>query len=100
MASETPSYVYKVILSNLWLFDWLIEIAASYDAVAVATLRTTSAATIVEGGTKSNVLPSSAKAIIDHRIVPGDTVESVLQHDIDVINDPRVSVKPMFVSFF
>jgi len=44
------------------------------------------------GGIKENVLPPSARAVINHRIIPGDTVTSVLEHDRSVINDPRVTV--------
>jgi carboxypeptidase PM20D1 len=45
-----------------------------------ASIRTTTAATIVEGGVKANVLPSTARAIVNFRLIPGDTVEAVLKH--------------------
>lgn len=45
-----------------------------------ALIRTTTAPTLIEGGVKSNVLPASARAIVNFRLLPGDTVESVLEH--------------------
>ena len=56
------------------------------------SVRTTTAVTIVSGGTKHNVLPNMAKAVVNHRIVPGDTVDSVYERDVTVINDDRVKV--------
>ena len=36
-----------------------------------AFMRTTTAITIVDAGFKNNVIPTTARAIIDHRIHPG-----------------------------
>lgn len=46
----------------------------------------------LSSGYKANVIPEKAKAIVNHRIHPKDTIASVLEHDIKVINDPRVKV--------
>lgn len=45
-----------------------------------ALIRTTTAATVIAGGVKSNVLPASARAVVNYRIMPGDSVASVLDH--------------------
>ena len=60
-----------------------------------ATLRTTSATTIFNAGTKDNVMPSRATAIINFRLLPGDTIASVTEHVRKVINDPRLRMQPM-----
>ncbi len=49
--------------------------------------------TIFNAGVKINVIPSEAKASVNHRIHPADTAEGVLQHDIEAIDDDRVEVK-------
>jgi carboxypeptidase PM20D1 len=54
-----------------------------------AILRTTTAATILEGGVKDNVLPAHARAVINFRIKPGDNVGDVLAHVTKVVNDRR-----------
>uniref|UniRef100_A0A7S4ML98 Peptidase M20 dimerisation domain-containing protein n=1 Tax=Vannella robusta TaxID=1487602 RepID=A0A7S4ML98_9EUKA len=92
MGPEFGNFALKAIFSNFWLFDPIIARLATMDSLASVNVRTTAAATMISGGIKSNVLPTKTTAIINHRIVPGDTVASVVQHDIDVINDPRVNV--------
>ncbi|MBI9101962.1 MAG: M20/M25/M40 family metallo-hydrolase [Spirochaetales bacterium] len=40
-------------------------------------IRTSQSVTLVEGGTRENVLPSFARAVINFRILPGETMDSV-----------------------
>jgi carboxypeptidase PM20D1 len=56
-------------------------------------VRTTAAPTIFQAGTKDNVLPSYARALINFRILPGDTIAGVVEHVQRVIDDGRVDVK-------
>ena len=58
-----------------------------------ATIRTTTAVTMIDGGVKENALPASARALVNFRILPGDTVEGVLEHVRRVTADPRVTVE-------
>jgi acetylornithine deacetylase/succinyl-diaminopimelate desuccinylase-like protein len=57
-----------------------------------ATLRTTCATTMLEGGHDSNALPQRARAIINCRIFPGVSVESVRHKLEDLVADPAVKV--------
>ena len=52
-----------------------------------ALIRTTAAATVIRGGVKSNILPQEATAIINFRILPGDSANSVLDHVRSVVGD-------------
>jgi carboxypeptidase PM20D1 len=47
---------------------------------------------MISGSPKANILPTQARAVINLRTLPGETVESVKQRVIDVINDERVRV--------
>ena len=38
--------------------------------------------TFILGGVKSNVLPSDAKAVVNHRIHPADTIQGVIAQDV------------------
>lgn len=58
-----------------------------------ALIRTTHAATVVRGGIKDNVLPSSAEVEINLRLLPGDTIESVIERFEKIIADPRVKIE-------
>ncbi|MDR0848688.1 MAG: M20/M25/M40 family metallo-hydrolase [Propionibacteriaceae bacterium] len=58
-----------------------------------ALVHTTVAATLIEGGTADNVLPSSAKATLNVRIATGETVESTVARIKRKIADSKVSVE-------
>lgn len=58
-----------------------------------AMVRTTTAPTLIRGGVKANVLPRYAEALINFRILPGDSVQRVLEHCHRVIRDPGVTVE-------
>src|SRR2546426_12801884 len=53
----------------------------------------TTAPTMLQAGVKDNVLPSSARGVVNFRILPGDTPELVLAHVRATIRDPRVDVR-------
>ena len=59
-----------------------------------AMLHTTTAVTMVAGGVKENVLPPVATAMVNFRILHGDTVESVTEDVRRIIGDDRVEVVP------
>lgn len=79
LAPEMP-FVPRLILSNLWLFGPVVERRFASDPAGNSRLRTTTAATIISGGVKENVLPLGARAVVNFRILPGDSVASVLEH--------------------
>jgi carboxypeptidase PM20D1 len=82
----------RMVFGNLWLTAPLVEHALSAKPATDATLRTTTAATIVHAGVKDNVLPSEARAVVNFRIRPGETSASVRARVAQVIDDPRVKV--------
>jgi carboxypeptidase PM20D1 len=60
-----------------------------------ASMRTTTALTIINGGVEDNTIPAEAKAIVNFRLLPGDTIADVLWHAKKVIKDERVKIKPV-----
>lgn len=83
----------RAAIANRWLTGKLIEQRLIANPRTAAALRTTTAVTIIDAGTKDNVLPQSARAVINHRILPGDTIDKVLARDTAVIDDRRVRVR-------
>lgn len=79
LAPEMP-FGSRLVLANLWLFDPLAKRQFASDPAGNARIRTTAAATIFEAGVKENVLPHRARAVVNFRILPGDTVADVLRH--------------------
>jgi carboxypeptidase PM20D1 len=84
----------RLAVANRWLFAPLVERALARIPSANAGLRTTTAATVIEGGVKPNVLPARARAVVNFRLMPGDTAAAVLEHVRRVVDDPRVAVRP------
>jgi acetylornithine deacetylase/succinyl-diaminopimelate desuccinylase-like protein len=59
-----------------------------------AQLRTTAVATRVEPGHADNALPQTARAMVNCRIVPGETPAEVLKTLVRVLADDGISVTP------
>lgn len=76
---------YKAVMANLWLFKPVLARVLSQNPQTNAALRTTTAATIFNAGTKENVLPIRASAVVNFRILPGDTVEDIVGHVRDTV---------------
>ena len=82
----------RLVFANLWLFRPLVEWQMAQAPRTDAIMRTTTAPTMFQGGVKENQLPTSARAVVNFRILPGDTVDSVLEHVRKTIDDPQVKV--------
>jgi carboxypeptidase PM20D1 len=83
---------YRAALANRWLFGPLIKRRLMASPSTAAEVRTTVAATQIEGGTKRNALPGRARATLNVRILPGWTVADVTDRVRRVVNDPRVRI--------
>ena len=69
----------RVALSNLWLFGPIVLKQLEAGASTNAMLRTTTALTMAHAGNKENVLPGVAEATINFRLLPGDSIASVVE---------------------
>lgn len=82
----------KAIISNRWLLDPVLVSELGKGGATNAMVRTTTAVTIAEGGTKDNVLPSTATATVNFRLLPGTSIEDVVAHVTEVIDDPDIDI--------
>lgn len=85
----------RIGLANRWLTGSVIRRLFLANPETAAAIHTTSAPTIIAAGTKDNVLPQTARAVVNHRILPGDTIASVIEHDRRAIDDPRVRIRAL-----
>lgn len=92
LGPELP-FASRLAVANRWLFEPLILRQFGSTAIGNAMLRTTMAPTIFQAGVKENVLPSSASAVINFRILPGDSIRHVLEHVRRTVDDPRIEIK-------
>ena len=82
----------KAIISNRWLLDPVLVNELGKGGATNAMVRTTTAVTIAEGGTKDNVLPSKATATINFRLLPGTSIQDVIDHVRHVVDDPDIEI--------
>jgi len=88
-------YAQRATFANLWLTRPLVIRKLEESPSTNAMIRTTMAATIFQAGEKENVLPQTARAVVNVRILPGDSVAGVLEHVRRVVDDPRVTISPV-----
>ncbi len=72
------SWPLRMLAANLWLLRPLAEDQIRQRG-GVGMLRTTLAATVIEGGTQDNILPQRATARVNTRIHPRSSIEDVVQ---------------------
>jgi carboxypeptidase PM20D1 len=82
----------RMAFANLWLFRSMINGIYEKSNTGNAMIRTTLVPTIIKAGVKENVVPTVASAILNLRLLPGDSSASVKQKIRDVINDDRVHI--------
>lgn len=90
--AQYANWPYKIAYANLWLFKPIFEYFFSSDTTMNSFIRTSTAVTMIKGGTKENVLPDSAYALINHRIHPKQTVQDVLDYARAIIDDATINV--------
>jgi len=89
------SFSNKAIFANLWLFSGLVKRKFSSLPMTNALIRTTTAPTMIEGSDKENILPTEASAVVNFRIIPGESIDEVINHVRNTIDDPRITLKPL-----
>lgn len=80
-------FVQRMAFANQWLFGGYLKSVLGGTPAANAMIRTTTAPTMLVGSAKENVLAQRATAIINFRIHPKDTEESIRAHIAEVTKD-------------
>jgi carboxypeptidase PM20D1 len=94
LATQMP-FGKRMMLANLWLFEPLVKRGLEQGPLTNAMIRTTIAATMIEGGVKASVLPLQARAVVNLRLLPGDNIERALERVGQIVDDPLVKVRPL-----
>lgn len=91
LTPEMP-FVARLALANRWLLDPLIVRGLGLQPASNAMVRTTTAPTIFAAGSADNVLAAQARAVVNFRVLPGDSVAAVEAHIREVVADEAVEV--------
>ncbi|NEZ03928.1 M20/M25/M40 family metallo-hydrolase [Wenzhouxiangella sp. XN201] len=89
---QRRSYLERLLVANTWItkpvVEWIIESMPG----GAAILRTTHSPTVIEGGKKDNVLPKTARALVNFRVHPRDDIEFVRRWVRETIDDDSIKV--------
>ena len=91
--SSSDNFFNKLAISNLWLLTGLVERNLSGTPEGDAMQRTTIVPTMLESGIRENVIPTNAKAIVNSRIIQGDSTALIKDFITHIIGDDRVNIK-------
>ena len=87
------NFAARIPIANLWAFRPVVVRGLQRTPQVNASVRTTTAATMVSGSPKENVLPIVARGLVNFRILPGDTPEMVLEHVRRTVGDTSIRVE-------
>jgi carboxypeptidase PM20D1 len=93
MAPYTP-FSQRLLLANLWITEPVVRRTLGESPLGAALMHTTISPTILSAGIKDNVLPPEAMAVVNFRIRPGETMESVTSRVRNIIDDTLITVAP------
>lgn len=83
----------RILLSTLAVSGPLVARGLARSPTTAPLVQTTTAVTILQAGTKENVVPQTAEARVNLRLLPGDTVEGALLRVRRAVG-PRIEVEP------
>ncbi len=86
------TFINKLAFSNQALFEPLIISTYEASTSGNALIRTTTSPTIFNSGVKENIIPLSASATINFRIIPETTVAQVKDRVKNLIADDRIKI--------
>ncbi|MEO5594143.1 MAG: M20/M25/M40 family metallo-hydrolase [Chitinophagaceae bacterium] len=92
VSGSSDNFFNKMALNNLWLFKSTVQHTLGGSPEGDAMQRTTIVPTILESGIRENVIPTNAKAIVNCRILTGETTRETEDFIKHAINDNRVTI--------
>lgn len=89
---QRRSYLERLLVANTWITKPVVERIIESMPGGAAILRTTHSPTVIDGGQKDNVLPKTARALVNFRVHPRDDIESVRDWVRETVDDDSVKV--------
>ena len=92
VAPEMPFFK-RLLMGNPHLSAPLLKSFLAKRPKTNALIRTTTALTMFHGGIKENVVPQTAKATVNFRLLPSNTPKQVEEHIRKTIDDPEITLE-------
>ena len=88
------TFLYRILFANLWCFSPILSLYARLSGGELnAVVRTTAAFTQMEGSKGMNVIPPYARMVSNHRIIPGETMDSLASEIEKSVKDKKVNCR-------
>jgi carboxypeptidase PM20D1 len=91
LGPEMP-FINKMIFANKGLLEPFVLNLYEKSPSGNALIRTTTSPTIFNSGIKDNIIPQRAYATVNFRVLPETTIEDVIAHVKNVIDDDRITL--------
>lgn len=92
-AGPEMGFALRAVSANEWLTSGILRKELEASPTTNGQVRTTAAVNQVFGSDTPNVLPETARAVVNFRLLPGDRIEDVVAHVKKVVDDPQVHLK-------
>jgi len=92
LAPEMP-FIQRMAIANQWLLGGFVKSGLLSSPATAATIRTTIAPTMLSASTNENVLPIEARAVVNFRLHPRETVDEVLAHVRRAIENDAIEIE-------
>lgn len=92
LGNEAP-FTQRLVMANAWLFEPIADYVLPEIPELHATIRTTIAPTMLQGSDVDNALPDLSSAVINFRLLPGDSIQEVIDRTRTLIDDPEVTIE-------
>ncbi len=93
IGSSSHKFQNRMASANMWLFSGLTKRLLASEPEGEAMMHTTMVPTIIHAGVKDNIVPGFASAIVNTRILSGETMRTVEDYIRQTIKDDRVKIK-------
>lgn len=92
-AAPEMTFGYRFLFSNLWVTSPLVKMVMRGNEKTAASISTTHVTTRIKAGVKDNVVPNYAEAMVNFRILPGESVAGTMEQVRKLLNDPRIEIR-------
>lgn len=91
--SSTLPFPFQWFYRHKRLFKRLLLFGMAQSENTHSLIRTTATPTIIESGIRENLIPKTASMIVNFRILPGDSVQSVIRHVKKILKPLPISLE-------
>ncbi len=91
-AAPFMPFLQRFMVCNMFIMRPFLSLVFKNDPSVAALFRTTIVPTQTQGSDAPNIIPAQATAVVNARLLPGDSLQSITKHLTDLVGDLPVTV--------